>query len=1117
MGKIAVAWILLVAGLILSLAAANFVRMVLMSEEGDKLAHAADQIQLKTRERLASHELILRGGAGLFAASAGVSRAEWKAYIDTLRPDDIVPGVQGIGFSQLIPKQELDTHIARIRAEGFPAYMVTPAGDRDVYSSAIYLEPFSDHNLLAFGYDMFSEPVRRAAMIQARDTGNTALSGKVKLVQETEGTTQAGALMYAPVYRQGLATDTVKQRQRALIGWTYSPFRINDLMINALQEWKNQLGTNLQLTIYDGTDFKPEALLYSTSSKLSRHVDHPFHQHRIIDFNGHQWLMALDHTPIKSELGYLQAWLTLAGGFVISGLLFWLLNSLALTNLNAKRIAERLTANLREKDHQLNESEYRWKFALEGSDLGVWDWNLADNTVFFSKRWKEMLGFSENEISSHLDEWSKLVHPDDLQGVLDMIRAYLDGKLPNYDCEHRILCKDGNYKWICDRGIVVNRDASGKPLRMIGTHADITERKCAEQALISSRELLQSIVENVPIRIFWKDAELRYLGCNSLFSRDAGIASPEDMVGKDDFQLPWRDRAELYRTDDQQVMDSGTPKLRYEEPQTAADGSTIWLRVSKMPLREKGGRVFGVLGVYEDVTNDKQRLLDIQQLTSLYAGLSECNDAVIHCETLEDLLRRVCQLVVKRAGVDMAWVGITDAAGNIVPAASDGQGLEYLDGIRITVHAEDPSGRGPTGTATRENRSVWLDDFRTSTITAPWQHHGSPYGWLSSAALPISRGGQTVGALSFYSRQAGGWHNKELRDLLEKMASTISFALDKFAAADKARAAETTLLDSEQRFRTMVEQSIAGTFIIRDDRFVYVNPRMEQILGYPVGDGLVDQSPLSIVAAKDQRMAEQQLRDLLDNEARSTHFTFTALRRDGNPIEVGVSLAKAKYQQQPALIGLMQDITDRKVAEDQIRRYAKQLEHAFLQMVTLATTLSEMRDAYTVGHEKRVAEIAVAIGRELGLDAARLEGVRVGGYLHDVGKVCIPSEILVKPSRLSPNEFELIKSHSQAGYDVLKDIEFPWPVAQIALQHHERLDGSGYPNGLKGDQIILEARIVAIADVVESMGSHRPYRVALGIDKALAEIERGSGSLYDPQIASVCLRLFREKHYQLPT
>jgi putative nucleotidyltransferase with HDIG domain len=175
-----------------------------------------------------------------------------------------------------------------------------------------------------------------------------------------------------------------------------------------------------------------------------------------------------------------------------------------------------------------------------------------------------------------------------------------------------------------------------------------------------------------------------------------------------------------------------------------------------------------------------------------------------------------------------------------------------------------------------------------------------------------------------------------------------------------------------------------------------------------------------------------------------------------------------------------------------------------------------MRDPYTAGHERRVAEIAVAIGREFGFDDRRLEGLRVAGYLHDVGKMTIPSEILSKPGRLSAIEFQLIQGHAKASYDVLKDVEFPWPVAQVALQHHERIDGSGYPQGLKGEDIMIEARIMAVADVLEAMSSHRPYRPGLGIEKALAEIERGRGSVYDTRAADACLRLFREKGYVVP-
>jgi HD-GYP domain-containing protein (c-di-GMP phosphodiesterase class II) len=228
-------------------------------------------------------------------------------------------------------------------------------------------------------------------------------------------------------------------------------------------------------------------------------------------------------------------------------------------------------------------------------------------------------------------------------------------------------------------------------------------------------------------------------------------------------------------------------------------------------------------------------------------------------------------------------------------------------------------------------------------------------------------------------------------------------------------------------------------------------------------------------------------------------------------IEIGVHSARATHEGRPAVIGLLQDISEKKRAEEQIQRYLKQLETAFMSTVEVATALSEMRDPYTAGHERHVGKIAAAIGAELGFDAQRIEGLRVAGYLHDIGKITIPAEILSKPGKLSAIEYQLIKGHSQSSYDVLKDVEFPWPVAAVALQHHERIDGSGYPQGLKGEAILLEARILAVADVVEAMSAHRPYRPGLGIDKALAEIRRGRGSAYDPVVADACIKLFLEQ------
>jgi len=213
--------------------------------------------------------------------------------------------------------------------------------------------------------------------------------------------------------------------------------------------------------------------------------------------------------------------------------------------------------------------------------------------------------------------------------------------------------------------------------------------------------------------------------------------------------------------------------------------------------------------------------------------------------------------------------------------------------------------------------------------------------------------------------------------------------------------------------------------------------------------------------------------------------------------------------------GVDKDITQRKLSEEMLAESHKKLRAALGAVINTLVVTLEARDPYTAGHQKRVADLARAIGAEMGLEGERLEGLWMAGTIHDIGKISVPAEILSKPSRLSPTQMTLIREHSQAGRDILKDVEFPWPIAEIIHQHHERLDGTGYPRGLKGNEIHLKARILAVADTVEAMATHRPYRPALGIDAALDEIARGKGVVYDPDAADACLRLFREKGFQL--
>ncbi|KUO61741.1 MAG: hypothetical protein APF84_15230 [Gracilibacter sp. BRH_c7a] len=211
-----------------------------------------------------------------------------------------------------------------------------------------------------------------------------------------------------------------------------------------------------------------------------------------------------------------------------------------------------------------------------------------------------------------------------------------------------------------------------------------------------------------------------------------------------------------------------------------------------------------------------------------------------------------------------------------------------------------------------------------------------------------------------------------------------------------------------------------------------------------------------------------------------------------------------------AYFHIAQDITKSKQDEEQLKASIFKLNNVTHSIIEAITKTVEKRDPYTAGHQQRVSILAAGIARKMGISEEKVEGIEIAALVHDVGKIVIPIDILSKPGRINHHEFSLIQAHSETGYEILQGIEFPWPVAQIVLQHHERLDGSGYPHGIKGDDIIQEARIIAVADVVEAMSSHRPYRQALGLDKALEEISKGKGKIYDIKVVEACIELCKD-------
>ena len=230
---------------------------------------------------------------------------------------------------------------------------------------------------------------------------------------------------------------------------------------------------------------------------------------------------------------------------------------------------------------------------------------------------------------------------------------------------------------------------------------------------------------------------------------------------------------------------------------------------------------------------------------------------------------------------------------------------------------------------------------------------------------------------------------------------------------------------------------------------------------------------------------------LKSGEKRSAEIHSSLLRRNGRVV---------------GIVGILRDITERK-------RAFERLQSAMEGTVEALMSTTERRDPYTAGHQQRVTQLACAIAKEMGLPGERIEGIRVAGSLNDIGKIYVPAEILSKPGRITEIEFSLIKIHPEVGQEILKVVDFPWPVAEIVRQHQERWDGSGYPEGLKGEEILLEARILAVADVIEAMSSHRPYRPSRGVPEALQEITRNRGVLYDPEVVDAGVRLFTEKGF----
>ena len=590
------AWTVLVAGLMITIAATLYMKSNVERTAERDFNFRCDEIQNVIADRIDDYVHILVSGAALFDASEEVTREKWRIFNKQHKIEKQLPGMQGIGFSLLIPPAELSRHIRKIRSEGFPEYNVKPAGDREIYSSIIYLEPFSDRNLRAFGYDMFSEPVRRTAMERARDTDSAALSGKVVLVQETDEKVQAGTLIYVPVYRKGMPTGTVEQRRAAIYGWVYSPYRMNDLLRGVLAGGNLEKAERLHLEIFDGTQTSPQSLLYEFHAPENGRLRPSvlFTRQIPLVFNGHSW--SLRFTEIGGGLftaEYTKVWLILGGGALITLLLFTLILVLLNTRAAAQLMAEELTADLREE-------RQRMANIIQGTNVGTWEWNVQTGDAILNDIWAEIIGYTLAELTpTSISKWEELVHPDDIKYSRELLKRHFSGEIPFYDCEYRMKHKDGHWVWVQDCGQLITRTDAGKPLMMSGTHADVTARKLVEETFARMSREWQRTFDSMGEAVWILDKNHLLLRSNKAaehyFHRPC-----EAMVGRH----CW----EIVHGTTQATPECPTMRVRkslHHENQEIQVGEE-WFDIAVDPILDADGQFDGVVHIVTNITARKK-------------------------------------------------------------------------------------------------------------------------------------------------------------------------------------------------------------------------------------------------------------------------------------------------------------------------------------------------------------------------------------------------------------------------------------------------------------------------------------------------------------------------------
>ncbi len=655
-----------------------------------------------------------------------------------------------------------------------------------------------------------------------------------------------------------------------------------------------------------------------------------------------------------------------------------------------------------------------------------------------------------------------LVAREDHARVTDRIRATFEAEQSG-SIECTLLARSGN-RFSAELAASLLCDRSAKPTGFAIVVKDLTERKQTEEALRDLDRHYHLLAENMTDVVWTMDMELQPTYLSPSVTRLLGYDVDEAMTRMITEALTPASR-EMAMTAIARVLSAEnlgrtdlfkSQNLELEMEMRRKDGSTLWTNTSmSFECDADDGRPAEIKGIVRDITERKRA----EELFMILSSNSPVGIYIVRGGKFQFVNSRVPK-----------FTGYAEDE------------LVGTDCLRLVV----PEDRE----AVRENAVKMLRNERFSPYEYRYVTKDGKTRWAMEKVASVQYRGETA-------------------------------VLGNFMDVTERKQADEALRESEKRYRLLAEnvKDVIWTMDL-NLKPTYLSPSIMRLLGYSVEEAM-EQMMEGILAPRSREVVMKAIARALAGEEkelvrlRNLGLELEMRRKDGSTVwtDTTVSFICDSHGQPVEIMGVVRDITERKHADEKLQQSFRKLERAMESTIRAITLTVETRDRYTAGHQRRVTELACAIAKEMGLSSDQIDAIRVSGLLHDIGKVYIPTEILSKPGQLNDVEFAMIKTHPQVGYDILKTIEFPWPVAKIVLQHHERLDGSGYRSGLQGEEILLEARILSVADVVEAMSSHRPYRLALGLDEALAEVSRNRGVLYDEAVVDACSGLFSGKGF----